>query len=333
MSTKLISIILPVYNVEKYIEKAVKSVVQQTYTNFELLVINDGTKDNSIQKIEKFVTDSRIKILHKENGGLSDARNYGLERAQGDYIYFIDSDDWIEPNLLTLCIDKIEKESVDVVVFGYFLDTEDKNGNLISTSQVIHEHNEINLNNSNSNMSDNTIGLLGYAWNKLYSSSFLKKHNFKFEKGVSLVEDILFNTQVFTFIDTIHFVNVPLYHYSNRPVETLIKTFHKNSFELYLKKNESLKPFLSYWKVNSKNNFLANSLLLGMRYCTNNLFAFKNELSERQKYNYLKSMIIHPETQRLIPFYIPRNKVDSFYKTIVLKKRALLLYLILKIIK
>lgn len=333
MSAKLISIILPVYNVENYIEKAVRSVVQQTYTNFELLVINDGTKDNSIQKIDEYATDSRIKIYHKENGGLSDARNYGLERAQGDYIYFMDSDDWIEPNLLALTVDKIEKKSIEVVVFGYFLDTEDKNGNLISTSQVIHQHNEINSKNSNSNMSDNTIGLLGYAWNKLYSSSFLKKHNFKFEKGVSLVEDILFNTQVFTVIDTIHFINVPLYHYSNRPVVTLIKTFHKNSFELYLKKNESLKPFLLHWKVNSKNNFLANSLLLGMRYCANNLFAFKNELSERQKYNYLKSMIIHPETQRLIPFYTPRNKVDSFYKAIVLKKRALLLYLILKIIK
>ena len=126
MNTKLISIILPVYNVENYIEKAVLSVLKQTYVNFELLIINDGTKDNSIKRIEKYTSDSRLKIFHKENGGLSDARNFGLERAQGDYVYFMDSDDFIESDLLALCIDKIEKENVPVVVFGYFLDTEDK---------------------------------------------------------------------------------------------------------------------------------------------------------------------------------------------------------------
>ena len=333
MNTKLISIILPVYNVEIYIEKAVLSVLQQTYANFELLIINDGTKDNSIQKIEKYASDSRLKNFHKENGGLSDARNFGLERAQGDYVYFMDSDDFIESDLLALCIDKIEKENAPVVVFGYFLDTEDKSGNLISSESIIHESEVINIENKNTTVTNNTIGLLGYAWNKFYAIDFLKQHNFKFEKGVSLVEDILFNASVFSSVNSIHFINKPLYHYANRPTATLIKTFHVNSFDLYLKKNECLKKFFNKWEINHSNELLANSLLLGIRYCANNLFAFKNNLTENQKYNHLKTMIVHPETQRLIPFYKPNSKLDSVYKTIISQKRALLLYLILKIIK
>jgi glycosyltransferase involved in cell wall biosynthesis len=333
MSTKLISIILPVYNVENYIEKAVLSVLKQTYVNFELLIINDGTKDNSIQKIEKYASDSRLKIFHKENGGLSDARNFGLERVQGDYVYFMDSDDWIEPNLLTLCIDKIEKENANVVVFGYFLDTEDKNGNLISSKPIIHESEVVNHENRNETVTNTTIGLLGYAWNKFYATNFLKQHTIKFEKGVSLVEDILFNAPVFSSVNSIHFINKPLYHYANRPITTLIKTFHANSFDLYLKKNESLKKLFKKWEIDHYNELLASSLLLGIRYCANNLFAFKNDLTEKQKYNHLKAMIVHPETQRLIPFYKPNSKLDSIYKTIISQKRALLLYLILKIIK
>ena len=99
------------------------------------------------------------------------------------------------------------------------------------------------------------------------------------------------------------------------------------------KKNECLKKLFNKWEINHSDELLANSLLLGIRYCANNLFAFKNNLTENQKYNHLKTMIVHSETQRLIPFYKPNSKLDSVYKTIISQKRALLLYLILKIIK
>jgi len=131
-----VSIILPVYNVEKYIAKSIQSVLNQTYQDFELLVIIDGSPDNSKQIAESF-KDDRITIYEKPNGGLSDARNYGLERAKGEFVYFMDSDDWIEPNLLkdTVCV--FEKNEIDFVVFGYFLDNEDLKGNLISTDEIL----------------------------------------------------------------------------------------------------------------------------------------------------------------------------------------------------
>lgn len=94
---KLVSIIVPVYNVEKYLKRCMTSILEQTYSNLEILLIDDGSPDNSGNLCDEIQsTDERIKVYHKANGGLSSARNYGLERCTGEYIFFIDSDDWIE---------------------------------------------------------------------------------------------------------------------------------------------------------------------------------------------------------------------------------------------
>ena len=96
----LISIIIPVYNVEKYLERCVKSVINQTYKNLEIILVDDGAKDNSGKMCDELSKlDSRIKVIHKENGGLSDARNFGLKIATGDYIGFVDSDDYIADDM------------------------------------------------------------------------------------------------------------------------------------------------------------------------------------------------------------------------------------------
>ena len=94
---KLVSVVIPVYNVEKYVEKCLDSVINQTYQNLEIIIVNDGSTDNSLSVCQKKkLSDSRIKLINKENGGLSSARNAGIECAQGEFICFIDSDDWIE---------------------------------------------------------------------------------------------------------------------------------------------------------------------------------------------------------------------------------------------
>ena len=94
------SIIIPVYNVEAYISKCLDSIKNQSYDNYEVIIVNDGTKDNSVNVIDKYLSDNRFKLYNKENGGLSSARNYGIKYVTGDYILFIDSDDYIERDLL-----------------------------------------------------------------------------------------------------------------------------------------------------------------------------------------------------------------------------------------
>lgn len=325
---------MPVYNVEKYIAKSIQSVLNQTYQDFELLVIIDGSPDNSKQIAEAFI-DERITIYEKSNGGLSDARNYGLERAKGEYVYFLDSDDWIEPTLLqdTICV--FDKKDIDFVIFGYFLDDEDLEGNLISTKEISTKNIQFDKDLNNLDLDEKTLNILGYAWNKLYRISFLKNNNIIFDKGVSLVEDILFNSKVYKNSNSLTLIDKKLYHYINRPSESLIKTFHKNSFELYLDKSKSIESFLDSWNISNdkKNKIIASVIVSGIRYCINNLFAFKNDLKERQKINYIKMMLYNVNTQKFIKSYVAITSYDKLYKKIISNKAVYLLYLLCKIKK
>lgn len=115
----LLSIIIPVYGVEKYIAHCIESVIAQTYKNIEIIIINDGTKDRSADIAREYAKkDYRIKVYDFENGGISVARNRGLELATGEYIAFLDSDDWIEPNTYEYCVECIKKHSLDMIKFG-----------------------------------------------------------------------------------------------------------------------------------------------------------------------------------------------------------------------
>ena len=111
----LVSIIVPVYNAERYLHRCIDSVLAQTYTNFELLLINDGSKDNSGEICDKYaVKDSRIRVFHKENGGVSSARNMGIDEAKGEWLSFIDSDDWIEPTMYEKMLQELIGNNADI---------------------------------------------------------------------------------------------------------------------------------------------------------------------------------------------------------------------------
>ena len=116
----LVSIIVPVYNAEKYLKKSIKSITSQTYKNIEIICIDDGSNDKSLEILHKFAgEDQRIRIIYKKNEGVSLARNTGLESAKGDFVLFVDSDDWIEKNLCETLLFYMEKKELDVVMCSY----------------------------------------------------------------------------------------------------------------------------------------------------------------------------------------------------------------------
>ena len=118
---KLLSIIVPVYNVKSYLKKCVESIINQTYTNLQIILVDDGSTDGSQDICDEFAQrDSRIVVIHKENGGLSTARNVGMDRAKGAYIAFVDSDDWLEPNMYEALISQLEKHEADIVACSFY---------------------------------------------------------------------------------------------------------------------------------------------------------------------------------------------------------------------
>ena len=205
MSNPVVSIVMPVYGVEKYLENTVNCVLKQTYTDFELILVDDKSPDSCPQICDMLAEkDSRVKVIHLEqNGGLSNARNSGLDIASGEYILFLDSDDLFDERLLELTVSSVRENPAQVVVYGlveqYY---NDKNENydscpvaytdlILNTAEDIHR-NVIQL---------EQLGLYGYAWNKMYDLKYLRAIGLKF-KTVTLVEDILFNIEYFSNITT-----------------------------------------------------------------------------------------------------------------------------------
>ncbi|MFR4520339.1 MAG: glycosyltransferase family 2 protein, partial [Fusobacterium sp.] len=201
-----VSVIIPVYNVEKYIRQCLESVINQTLKDIEIIVVNDGTKDNSMKIVEKYVSDKRIKIINKENGGISSARNAGMEIAQGEYIYFIDSDDFVDKEVLSTLYKNSENGKMDIVFsnFSYYSDRTKKEKrakfifpfkeNINKGYYYLYNGEEINV------------------WNRLYKKEFLEKYNFKFIEGI-IYEDQDFGFRTIMLAEKIKYVENYGYKY------------------------------------------------------------------------------------------------------------------------
>ena len=178
-----ISVIVPIYKVEPYLDCCVQSIVDQTYENLEIILVDDGSPDNCPAMCDDWAAkDSRIRVIHKENGGFSSARNAGLDAATGDYIQFVDSDDWILPDMTAALVSCAVKENADVVRCGYCENVDGDMQEICTNSQTYcPEYNKLVIDIMNDGL------ISGAVWNKLYKHSVL--NGMRFRPGYS--EDIL----------------------------------------------------------------------------------------------------------------------------------------------
>ena len=248
MST-LVSVIVPAFNVEQYLDKCVESISGQSYNDIEIVLVDDGSTDATGEMCEAMASiDDRIKVIHKKNGGLSDARNAGLREAQGQYVVFVDSDDWIENRIIETAVYEIEKKNADMIVWGYSADFVDREEQILSSRRE-YCSGIINKNNPKLLLEQSTIGLLGYAWNKLYRMSVLKESNAQFPKGIALVEDVVFNAQVLKFCSEVVLIDEIGTHYIQRERETLGTKHYDNLFQLKLLGCQAKESILYWFKV------------------------------------------------------------------------------------
>ena len=233
---KNISVVVPVYNVEKYVETCIQSILDQTYTDFELILVDDGATDTSGTICDNFAAkDNRIIVIHKKNGGLSDARNTGIQQASGKYLIFVDSDDFIEKNTLQDTFLLAEQHQADVVVFGYYADVLNKNG-------AIQSH----KNSGKDNILADPISIakqvvflkrnfvFDSSCNKLYLTDVIKKNNIWMPKG-EIFEDTAFNTALLPHINKMIITSNCYYHYMQRNANRITNTYNPNKY-VFLKK-------------------------------------------------------------------------------------------------
>ena len=207
-----VSIIVPVYNIENYIRVCVESILAQTYESFELILVDDGSKDNSGILCDEYAAiDSRVKVIHKENGGVSSARNTGLQQAKGKWIMYVDGDDWIEPDMIESLIETAKATEADLV-FGYYM----KYGPYAGNHKLPTWSND-----KKDSMSRYIAYMMTTIWGSIAKRSLYTEHSLKSPDGVSYCEDFHLIVRLCHFANKIVNVHRPFYHYRYRPTSIM----------------------------------------------------------------------------------------------------------------
>ena len=216
-----ISIVLPVYNTGKYIEDNIKSLVNQTYKNIEIIYVDDGSKDNTTDIIKKYMTKySNIILYEKENGGVSTARNYGLNKATGDYLTFIDSDDTVDKNLIKILVDTLSKQdNPDIIIYNY---------NIVSKDNV----KKVKIMDGKSRTITNNEYMISTPcpWNKLYNREFLIKNKYHFPEGI-IYEDMAATPTLAKYNPKVYYLDMHLYNYIQSEESLMRSNVYKKNYE------------------------------------------------------------------------------------------------------
>ncbi len=204
----LFSIVIPIYNTEKYLENCIISVLNQTYKDFEVLLINDGSTDGSGEICEKFASkDNRIKVIHKNNSGVSSARNKGIDNASGDYIIFVDSDDIVNKELLDTVFKQINKNNCDIVSYRFDKKNSNNEDNVIEFTAL----NKVEIKLKFNDIYE--VGV-GSVCTQAYNLNMLKLYNIYFNNEIALNEEVFFNLKCFEVMKSFEFINKVLYKYN-----------------------------------------------------------------------------------------------------------------------
>ena len=199
----LVSILLPCYNVDRFLPQCVDSITGQTYTNLQIVLIDDGSNDRTWQLMQEYANkDTRLEIYHQQNQGVASTRNHLLDKVRGDYVLFVDSDDWIQPNMVEFLLEKSKEKDADIVVCGVV-----KNNGVCSeayTEEVMDQNTTIKKFLFHKELN-------GSLWNKLVKTRLL--HNIRFDHRISYGEDALFCWSVLQRVQTVVLTNKQLYHY------------------------------------------------------------------------------------------------------------------------
>lgn len=277
MDEKKISVIVPCYNVAPYIERCVASLIRQTYQNLEIILVNDGSTDNTREICERLKeTDSRIKVVQKENGGLSDARNVGIEAAAGEFYSFIDGDDFIESDTYEALIAEMKDSSVSMVAGGFIVT--DIQGN--KTVSVCPKRMYLSKEEAFVDLFGRKRYISQSSCNKLFRKELFQ--NIRYKKGI-FNEDMEILPRLLDVSDHVVILNKPIYHYIKKPgsitsSEYSMKRFEATKIEedivrLCKEKYKKLIPYATFYELDCYHGMLQN-----LRECSN-----RSEFKKQEK--------------------------------------------------
>jgi glycosyltransferase involved in cell wall biosynthesis len=291
----LVSIIVPIYNVEKYLSKCIESLLGQTMENLEIVLINDGSLDNSLSICYEYAKkDERIRVIDKKNEGVAAARNTGLEEAKGNYIGFVDPDDWIETDMYRSMYQKLIETDSEICFCNYSKD--DKLGSSPRLLKIKKE--SLNRQEIIDEIIANMIGIddlmpkynyiMGCVWRCLYKKEFIDRYELRFKRGVSIMEDLVFTVEALLKCQTICIDKGVWYHYRRNP-KSALHTYNPRMWEDQIYVHRLLEELLS---EEGLAEYMANRLdlrYIGMAFSA--IYNATNKTTEESKTQIKQRMI------------------------------------------
>ena len=254
----LVSIVVPIYNSEKYLKRCIDSILNQTYKNFELILVDDGSKDKSYDICCNFAeTDKRIIVKQKNNGGVSSARNLGISNARGEIILFVDADDTVNGKYVEFLVKPLLDSQYDVSICG-FLD--------VFSKKTLKRININNISIEGDIVKDfyKIFALIFSTCNIAYKKQIIKNNNLLFDENMRQGEDIFFNINYFHFVNKIFLVKEYLYNYHHRKNNSLNQISYYDDYKNFIIRIKSLRDFLNEKNVNYSEYILSDYAMAGI---------------------------------------------------------------------
>lgn len=327
MENKKVSVIIPAYNCEKTIFECISSVVTQSYSNIEIIIVNDGSLDNTLNISQNFAEiDNRISIISKVNAGPSSARNKGLENMSGEYVTFLDSDDTLEKNMIELMVSSIRRTNAELVICRSFIRDVNEGTSIIDTKEFSKE--------ILTRLPDELTFLfesekLNAPWGKLYLSKLIREKKLNFPADISLQEDLYFNVEYLHHVNKVALVNTPLYHYIVGYSGSLTNRYFVNKFEMLDKVHSRLLELYENGETSkSSRQKIAFIYIKNVFAGFINLFHRNCPLYTSQKIEYIKKIVSTDKYKEMLSI----SKRNGFrYETlryILMSRNSIFIYFV-----
>lgn len=303
-----VSVIMPVYNVEGYVRRAVQSMLAQDFADLELICVDDGSRDASGRILDEMAAqDDRMRVIHQKNGGAPAARNAAMAVAQGEYFYFCDADDWAEPNMLSRMVQRADETQAEYVITGYYVDTYSDDEHFVTTHvhrpdalleqadfrRVAYDYFDCNL--------------LYAPWNKLFRADVLRQKNIRF-RDVKM-DDFPFNLDYMREVGRVAVMDEAFYHFTRARAESETQKYYS---ELFAKREEEhgwMIELFGFWQVKSDpaREFLARRYIERLIGCFENVTCKACPLTGREKRAAIRKMMESPNVAWSLQYARPRS--------------------------
>lgn len=304
-----ISVIMPAYRVEHYIERAVDSLLSQTFRDFELIIVDDGSPDGTGRIADALAArDGRIRVIHQPNAGAPAARNRAMETAQGRYFFFMDADDWAEKDMLSALYALAEKHNLQAVVAGFYIDTYYDDAHFIR--QTLSQPDEIFSSQADFRAAAWRLfdkNLLYTPWNKLYRADYLRENNIRFPD--TFWDDFPFNLAVFRDIERVGVTERAYYHFIRARAESETARYRADMYEKREEENGWMIELYDHWQLRDP----ASREMIARRYaervvgCVENVANPACPKTHRQKRQAVREMLLNPALKEALSIARPRS--------------------------